>query len=382
MSGKDTKGDSEQKTVMNIVSNGVHTDWQFFLRAEEAWQSMKEASQRAKEEILCEQYIISDDDVGKEFIEILIKKAKKGVNVQIIVDMVGAAVSGFFFGAALLKRMEDAGIKLSFWNPLRLWRLDTGFSLFFRNHRKLLVVDNDIGFVGGVGFRKDMREWRDTHLKVVGPVVPEMRNAFFEMWALANERKFFKRLKKRKHFTRGFQFVTNSPSVNRRFLYEIIAHEFGAAQKRIFLTTPYFIPDRKMSRRLRLAASRGVDVQILLPKVSNHIWADLAGRRSFTKLLQAGVKIYAYENHLLHAKTFAVDHHFASVGSFNFDSLSFNFNYEANVVSHNPLFVDQVAAYFEEDKKDAVLIKIEEWQHRSFEEKTLEFLATFLRKIL
>ncbi len=373
---------SDEKGDSNIVSNGTHTDWQFFLKAEDAWESMFEAVRDAKKEILCEQYILGNDHVGKKFLNLLMDKAREGLGVQIIVDMVGGAVSGLFYDNDFLKEIEESGVKLIFWNPVKLWRIDTIFSWFFRNHRKLMVIDEHVGFVGGVGFREDMKAWRDTHLKVVGPVVEEMRHAFLEMWALSNEKRFFRRLKKTKHFTRGFQFITNSPSRKKRFLYEKVAYELAGAQKRILLTTPYFIPDRKMSRLLRLTSMRGVEVKILIPKESNHPWVDRASRSVFGKLLKSGVDIYRYEDAMLHAKTLVVDDKFATVGSFNFDSLSFNFNYEGNVISHSSLFIDQVAAYFEEDCSRASKVNLIEWKNRSLIEKIQERIATFIRRLL
>lgn len=364
------------------VSYGVGTDWQFFLKAEDAWESMFEEARGATKEILCEQYVIGNDDIGSEFLNILMEKAKSGVGVQLVVDMVGAAISGFYFDNKLIERLKDSGVKIIFWNPIRLWRLDTIFSWFFRNHRKILVIDEHVGFIGGVGFRRDMKEWRDTHLKVVGPVVEEMRHAFFEMWALAHEKKFFRRIRKTKHFSRGFSFLTNSPSRQRRFIYDTLANEFANAKERILITTPYFIPDRKMSRLLRVASLKGVNVEVLLPKSSNHPWVDKASQMTYEKLLDSEIKIYAYENAMLHAKTFVVDDKFASIGSFNFDSLSFNFNYEANVISHHPLFVEQVAAYFEEDKTGAELITKKEWRKRSFRERVEEIIATLIKRFL
>ncbi len=360
----------------------MHTDWQFFLKAEDAWESMFEAVRDAKKEILCEQYIIGNDHVGKKFLNLLMDRAREGLGVQVIVDMVGGAVSGLFYDNSLLREIEESGVKLIFWNPVKLWRLDTIFSWFFRNHRKVMVIDEHIGFVGGVGFREDMKNWRDTHLKVIGPVVEEMRHAFLEMWALSNEKRFFRRLKKTKHFIRGFQFITNSPSRTKRFLYEKVAYELAGAQKRILLTTPYFIPDRKMSRILRLASMRGVEVKILIPKQSNHPWVDRASRSVFGKLLKSGVDIYRYEDAMLHAKTLVVDDKFATVGSFNFDSLSFNFNYEGNVISHSSLFIDQVAAYFEEDCSGASKVNLVEWRNRSLIEKIQERIAMLIRRLL
>ncbi len=360
----------------------MHTDWQFFLKSDDAWTAMKDACRDAQKEILCEQYILSNDEAGKEFIEILTEKARSGVGVQVILDMVGSALYGFYFDETLISKMRDAGVQLVFWNPIKFFRVDTFFSWFFRDHRKLMVVDGLHGFVGGVGFRADMREWRDTHLKVAGPVVEEMRHAFFEMWALAHEKRFFRRLHKRKFFSRGFQFVTNSPSLHKRFLYNTIIYELAAAKERVLLTTPYFIPDRKMMRQLRLAALRGARVEILVPKKSNHPWVDRASRSAWGKLLKSGAHIYAYEGNMIHAKSLVVDDAFATVGSFNFDSLSFNFNYEANVVSHQPLFVDQVAAYFEEDRSKASHIALHEWKKRSLREKVGEILIAPFRRLL
>ncbi len=360
----------------------MHTDWQFFLKAEDAWKSMFEAAREAKKEILCEQYVIGNDPVSREFLGILMDKAKEGLGVQVIVDMVGAAISGLFFDDELVKKVEESGVKLIFWNPIKPWRIYSVFSWFFRDHRKIMVVDEHIGFVGGVGIRGDMKKWRDTHLKVIGPVVDEMRHAFLEMWALSNEKKFFRRLKKTKYFSRGFQFITNSPSIKKRFLYEKMVYELAAARDKILLTTPYFIPNRKISRLLRLASLRGAKVQILIPEKSNHPWVDRASRSVFGKLLESGVEIYRYNDAMIHAKTLVIDDKFATVGSFNFDSLSFNFNYEANVISHSPLFIDQVEAYFEEDRKNATAITFQEWKNRPITQKITEIAATLIRKFL
>ena len=354
-------------------------DWQFFITTEDAWRAMHDAVKKAEREILCEQYILRADDAGKEFIETLITQAERGVGVQVILDMVGSVE--LYLNTPLRTRMEQAGISLSFWNPVRLWRIDTIFSWFFRDHRKILVIDECVGFVGGVGFRGDMRQWKDIHVKIEGDVVNEMRTAFLEMWARTKGKRFMRKKtisSPSKHFT----FLTNAPSLRRHYLTESMMSAIRNATHSISITNPYFIPNRKLERALRLAAHRGVDVRILLPASSNHPFADLASRSSFTPLLLSGVKLFAYQGLMHHGKAMVVDDTYATVGSMNLDSLSLHFNYEANLVASDPTFVATVSAFFEDDCRCAEEITMATWIRRGLKARMLERIARVFRKLL
>ncbi len=208
---------------------------------------MKEACLNARKSIDIEQYIIERDDVGSELLEILIRKRREGVHVRILADMVG---SYGLFASSVPESLSAVGIEVRFFNIIRPWRIHNFFSWFFRDHRKILVIDSTIGFVGGVGFRSDMRRWRDTHVKVVGRVVEEMRHAFEEMWETAGKENFFRRMKRTRSFGHGFHFLTNSPFLRRRFIYRELLAAITKAQKNVFITTPYFIPDGRLRRAL------------------------------------------------------------------------------------------------------------------------------------
>ncbi len=340
---------------------------------------MKTACLNAKTSIDVEQYILERDEIGQEFLELLISKRKQGIHVRILCDMAG---SYGLFASNLPSTLKDIGIEIRFFNVIKPWRLLNFFSWFLRDHRKLMVVDGATGFIGGVGFRKDMQFWRDTHLQITGPIVGEMRFAFEEMWETAGAENFFRRMNRTRKFIKGFNFVTNSPYIRKRFMYRIFIEAIQNAQKYICITTPYFIPDRRLRRVLRLAARRGVEVKILIPESSNYKSVDLASRTCFEKLLSSGVKIFLYTNEMIHAKTAVIDDEWATVGSFNLDSLSFFYNYEANIVSTKKDFAMEVKKYFDVDLDYAKRAELAEWQARPLHQKFRETIMLPLRRFL
>lgn len=356
-----------------------NTHWHFYIRTDDTWRALKEAFINARKTIDIEEYIFELDEIGHEFIELLVKKRKEGVKIRILCDMAG---SYGFYTSSLPEILRNIGIEVRFFNVIKPWRIRSFFSWFFRDHRKLIVVDDHLGFIGGVNIRSDMRNWRDTHLKMSGPIIREMRYAFQEMWVTSGEKKFFKRMSSTRQFIRGFQFVTNSPYIRKRFLYKELVRAIRDAREYIYLTTPYFVPDRRLRRILRMASMRGVDVKILVPKTSNYLLVDLGSASYFEKLLASGIKIFHYDGELLHAKTAVIDDAWATVGSFNLDSLSFVYNYEANIVSTKEKFALEVKQYFEDDVASSKEITLEEWKGRSMKKKFLEKLTFPIRRFL
>lgn len=340
---------------------------------------MKEACLNARASIDFEQYIFEDDAIGKEFVEVFLKKQKEGVKVRILCDMVG---SFSFWSSPLPQRLRAAGAEMRFFHIVKPWRMGKILSWFFRDHRKVLVVDNTIGFVGGVCFRDQMRDWRDTHLKIFGPVVSEMREAFEELWQAAAEKNIFRRLKKGRKFVRGFYFITNSPYFRKRFLYREHLSAIRSAKRFIYFTTPYFVPDHRISRALRAAAGRGVEVKILLPAVSDIPWADRASRALWGRFLSAGVQLFRYHGDVLHAKTAVIDNSWSTVGSFNLDNMSILFNYEANIVSTEVRFAEEAKKIFLNDLARSQPVVLSEWLKRPLRQKMLEWLILPFRKFL
>lgn len=341
---------------------------------------MKEACLNARVSIDIEQFILEKDDIGSEFLEILIQKRKAGIKIRILCDMVG---SYDLFSSSIPDSLKSIDVDIRFWNIVKPWRVRSFLSWFFRDHRKMLIVDKKIGFIGGVGISGDFKIWRDTHVKVSGPVTLEMAQSFEEMWnATHHIRSEVNQISPNKNYTSDFSLATNSPLLRKRFFYHDLVSMIRNAKSSIYITTPYFIPDRRIRRALRSAAKRGVETIILIPKRSNHIWADRAGRSYFEKLLQNKVRIFRYGGEMLHAKTVVIDEVWASVGSFNIDSLSIRFNYEANLVSTNKIFAQEITGFFREDLVLSEELTLLDWKARPWRYKIMEILSLPIRRFL
>lgn len=333
----------------------------------------------ARTSIEIEQFILDPDTIGKEFLELLIQKRNEGVHIRILCDMVGSYP---LFTSSLPHTLSEIGIEIRFFNIIKPWRVHTMLSWMFRDHRKLMTIDNSIGFIGGVGIRSEMKTWRDTHVKVTGSIVKEMRFAFEEMWETSGTENFWKRMKQTRRFTKGFHFLTNSPFLMKRFIYQELVQAIRNAKQYVYITTPYFIPDRRLRRVLRLAAKRGVDVRILVPEHSNHEMVDRASRTVFESLLSSGVRIFLYTKEMLHAKTMVTDDSWATIGSFNLDSISLFYNYEANILSTKEPFAREIREMFQKDIMHARELDLQSWKHRSTYQKIREWMTIPYRRFL
>lgn len=355
------------------------TEQYFYLHGQETWDAMLTALKNATVSIDLEQYIFANDVIGQKFLEVIRERRAAGVKVRILVDTVG---SWFLYNSFMPRTLRGEGIEVRFFNPISPWRIGSIFSWFFRDHRKLLIVDNVLAFTGGIGIRDDMASWRDTNVAVSGPIVAEMKHAFEEMWQQTQNKDLMSRIKNARRYVRGFHFLTNAPYWKKRFLYQNIIDAVRNARSSVCLTTPYFIPDRRLRRVLRLARRRGVDVRVLVPKITNRALVGYAGHSYYEKLFKSGVRIFQYTGEFLHAKTAVVDDEWATVGSFNLDSLSFLYNYEANIVSTEKSVVDILRDHFFADLKNAEEINPREWHNRAFSEKVWERLILPLRRFL
>jgi cardiolipin synthase len=306
-----------------------------------------------------------------------------------------------FFGSTLADDLKKKGIDLVFFKTLvpGFFSVHNYRSWFFRNHRRSLVIDEHIAFTGSICVWEKTTDWRDMQVEIEGPVVAEMAQVFQRMWERAlgkkinrEEKQTQRQLNKKKRAyikkyggrdTNDFLYETNSPTPRKRFIYYRLIETIRAAKKSVCITTPYFVPTRKMARIIRLAAHRGVDVRIIIPKASNHPVVDIGARSFFQDMLDAGVKIFLYggEN-MIHNKTFVVDGEWASVGSLNMDTISLLYNFEANITSTNPAFVAEIGNYFAEDLAMSEEVDRLAWQRRTFLLKIPEIVVKLFRKFL
>ncbi|HMH19384.1 MAG TPA: cardiolipin synthase [Burkholderiales bacterium] len=354
------------------------------------FQFMFAAIRNAKDHINMETYIIEDDEVGGRFANALIEKQAQGVQVNLIYDSVG----GINAPAEFFKRLTDGGIKVLEFNPINPLTAKKGWDVNQRDHRKLLIVDGRIAFLGGINIssvysggsfsqRSKQRPeggppWRDTHLQVEGPVVGEFQKLFLATWKKQNgetlaARKYFPQLQnKGKEVVRA---IGSSPDEPYSLIYATLISAIGNAETAVHLTNAYFAPDPQLLAALKDAVRRGVDVKIILPSSTDSWLVFQAGRSYYAELLVAGVGIYERHDMLLHSKTALIDGVWSTVGSTNLDWRSFLHNEEINAVILGQEFGAQMQAMFETDLAASTRITLEEWEQRSIGERLKETLA-------
>ncbi len=354
------------------------------------FQAMFTAINNAKDHINMETYIIEDDEVGKRFADALIEKQAQGVPVNFIYDSVGAinAPKEFF------KRLTDSGIKVLEFNPINPLTAKKGWELNQRDHRKLLIVDGQAAFLGGINIssvyssgsfspRSKRRPdgsppWRDTHVQLEGPVVGEFQKLFLATWekqkgAPLAPSKFFPQLSnKGKEVVRA---IGSSPDDPYSLIYATLISAINSAETSVRLTNAYFVPDPQLLTALKDAAQRGVDVKIILPSNTDFWLVFHAGRSFYTTLLRAGVKIYERRGALLHSKTALIDGVWSTIGSTNLDWRSFLHNEEVNAVILSQEFGVQMQTMFETDLASSNLITLEQWERRSIGLRLKEMAA-------
>lgn len=353
--------------------------WQFYTEAREAWDSMLFECSKAEISIDIEQYIFANDVVGRPFIDLLKEKSKSGIKVRLLVDMVGS--SDFYYSKAP-KELEDAGVSVRFFNVVSFWRIHNFTSWFFRDHRKVLIVDQKVGFTGGLGIRENMKDWHDVTAKVEGQVVNEMHDSFGEMWSTTTEKSFIKKIIKYRKQKQKRVFISNDPYFKKRFLYYSLIESLRSAKKSISIINPYFIPERRFSRVLRQASRRGVDVKVLLPNEVDIPILETASDSTLEKFLKSGVKIYKYNPEFIHTKIVIVDDNWATFGSFNLDNLSFVYNHEANIITTDIMCVSDLKEIFSEALDESHEIKYIDWRNRPLIRKIKEFITIPIRSFL
>jgi cardiolipin synthase len=358
--------------LVTILKNGV-----------EIFPSMLGAIRTAKRTINLEFYILWDGEIGRKFAEALAERARAGVEVKVILDAVGSSQ----MSQSLTDFLTRNGVDIEWYHPLR-WYTISRFN--HRTHRKLLVVDGQIGFSGGVGIADnwlgdaDSKEhWRDTVARVEGPVVTQMQFAFMDNWIksrgeLLTGLDYFPELAPRgSHLT---QVLKSSPAEGSSTVKLLYIISIVSAAKSIYISTAYFMPDRDTLRALEGAVRRGVDVRVIVPGEHNDIpIARQASRWYYEFLLRRGIRIFEYQPTMMHAKTMVVDSVWTTIGSSNFDDRSFRLNDEVNVNIYDDDIAAQMEAMFNEDLARCDEVTLHKWFRRGWLDKLKEKAAEVFR---
>ncbi len=300
--------------------------WRFFYRPNETWDAMYRDCQAARTSIEFEQYIMENDAVGRRFMELFIAKAKEGLKIFLICDTFGSAM---LVRSSLVKQLRRHGGRLHFYNAINVWTIVMPWRWFPRTHTKTLLIDSSIAYTGGVCMAERMRHWRDTHMRVTGPVVEQIRQAFDDI-----ENRILRKKAKRMRLRRNHRFLyfINRPKQKHCGVYNELVRAVSEAKQYIYITSAFFVLNRRFLALLRQAQARGVDIKILVPEYSD-VWpADWICLSYTPRFLKAGLRIFHYQETVLHSKTAIIDDSWATVGSTNFDVISFFYNREANIV--------------------------------------------------
>jgi cardiolipin synthase len=351
----------------------------------QTFPAMLQAAREARSTLCIETYILRDDAVGNQLASVLINRAYAGVEVNLLYDGWGAAVSD-----AYVMRLKLAGVRVLSFQPVKLLG-PIGRALGRlkrRNHRKAMIVDGKIAFTGGLNLSSDYaavedggRGWRDTHLRVEGPAAVQLERMFLATWRrhkgpALDEARY---VRPERPPDERVRFLGNEFSRDRKDVRVAYVRAFNSALRRIHVTNSYFMPPSRVLRGLMRAARRGVDVTLILAGVTDVPLVLLATRGLYGKLLRSGVKIFEWQGRVLHAKTAVVDGRWCTVGSANLDNLSLRQNLEVNAVVEDERLGSSMERLFTEDLYQCVQITREMLSERSLFERFLSWLAYKLR---
>jgi cardiolipin synthase A/B len=358
----------------------------------QTYAAIESALKAARHHIHLETFIFGAGEVGQRFAGLLTQKRREGVEVRVLYDSIGSMETprGFF------DELRRQGIEVREFRPLNPVKTPRIWDIHNRDHRKIIVIDGEVGFTGGInidstyssassskpGPKRGMEDgWRDTHIRIQGPAVKQLQALFAESWNEAGEHTEFRPESEYYPAARpaGDALVTivgNNSESDDRSLYGTYLAAFTSASKRLWLTHAYFAPNEELLTALTAAAQRGVDVRLVVPAFTDSRLVLNATQSTYTRLLKAGVKVYEREDALLHAKSVVIDGAVSIVGSANLDMRSFLHNEEVNAIVVSRDFGQNMETVFKQDLKASQPVGLERWRRRSMWQRVKEFGVT------
>lgn len=358
--------------VIHLLKNmsysmlAVHNEVELLINGEASFPRMLEEIEKARSHIHLEYYIFLDDAIGNQFVDLLCKKAKQGLEIRFIYDAVGS----LGLSRKGISKLKNAGVQVKPFLPIRFPVF--GSRINYRNHRKILVIDGHTGFTGGINIdRKYDNEiqgglyWRDTNIMIKGNGVWTLQLDFLFDWVFCSDEdlefdEFYFPKIERKERLLPLQVAASGPDSDWASIMQAFFAGINQAKESIKITTPYFVPNESIRTSLKTAALAGIRVELLIPYESDSRMVRMAMRSFFKGILKAGVKIYQYKKGFVHAKTMTVDDSFSSVGTANMDMRSFDMNFEVNAFIYDKGFTMKLVEQFELDKKYCTILTLDE----------------------
>ncbi len=380
---------------MNVTANRAlltqNNEIEIFTEGNAKFDSLLKSIEAAEHHIHLQTYIIQKDELGRQVMEALTKKAQQGVQVRVLYDDIGSRTLNDRFFRPFT---EAGGLRAAFF-PSKIPYFNLRVN--YRNHRKIVIIDGKIGYIGGfnigdeyVGRSKKFGFWRDTHLRVTGSSVHSMQGLFLRDWNLASASSayvdydpyFFPAIEELDHGSVPMQIIASGPNQKWSHIGNTYLKMIHTAKQSIYLQTPYFIPDESLQNALRIAALSGIDVKVMIPFDSDHMFVRWASLYYVGELLRAGVKCYMYKKGFLHSKTIVVDGMISTVGTANFDLRSLKLNFEVNAVIYDAETSHTLQEIFLQDVEDSQELTKAEYDNRSLWHRLMESISHLLSPIL
>jgi len=380
------------KKIANLIYNNTKTPIsksnkiKILKNGKETFDEIFEAIQNAKEYIHLQYFIIEEGEILSKFINLLKEKRKENVAIRILYDAIGS----YSLSNKIKHELKESGIEIHPEMPLKYGNFI--FTLNYRNHRKICIVDNKVGFTGGVNITDEyitdddfLGVWQDAHIKIEGEAVYSLQKSFIKDFFYATDVDLSKKEKYNvihtsKHHTQ-IQIVSSGPDYEQSVVMQQYLSFINLAEKSICVMNPYFIPTFSILEAFKIAALSGVKVTLLLPKKGDSKMATYSMYSYFEILLQAGVEIYLRDD-FAHSKVIFIDDEIASIGSTNFDCRSFEHNYELNAIIYDSETTSEIRKEFDMRKEKAHKIELNEFKNRSKTQKTLERFCRFFSPLL
>lgn len=360
-------------------------DVEIYTSGNQMLDSLMQQLEQATKHIHLQFYIFEDDSVGQQVKEMLMRKARQGVEVRVLYDDVGCwHVSRKFF-----QEMEEAGVQVHAFLEVRFPRFASGMN--YRNHRKVVVIDGEVGYIGGMNLADRYVNgvpwgiWRDTHVKITGKAVHGLQTIFLLDWyfvsgTLLTDGRYFPSLDDCGDSL--IQIVAGSPVGPWREIMQGLTMSIALAKNYFYIQTPYFMPTESVRMALTTAAVSGVDVRLMIPRRADSWLVNKASRSYLRDMLQAGVKVYFYEKGFLHSKLLVSDDMLSSIGSANIDFRSFEHNLEANAFIYDEATATKLRELFLADQRDCTQLSLKSWKKRPWYNKFSESVVRLLSPLL
>lgn len=363
----------------------INNDVKLIKNGDDKFKLLFKDIKEAQHHIHLEYFIIKDDKIGTQLLNLLCKKAQEGLEIRVVIDDVGSSIT-----SKMKRKIKESGVKMYSFMPV-LFSKFTG-QMNYRDHRKIVVIDGEIGYVGGVNVSDNYvnannnKYWRDTHVRLVGEAVRQLQILFLTTWDFASDealeitKSYFPEHSCKENIP--LQIAASGPDTDWSNIMEAIFVAITNAEDHIYITTPYFIANDEIITALQVAARSNLEVKLIVPKKSDSWIAEYATNSYLESLLEAGVEVYHYTKGFVHAKTMVVDGVFSTVGTANMDYRSFNINFEVNALIYNKKISKELTTFFNDDLKDSEKIDFEAWRNRSKRTKMIEAVARLAAPLL